>query len=99
VLLLSAFLASTAAQATWSAAAVHAETGTIGVAAASCSYMVYGIAEVLPGQGVVIVQAVSSAEGSAEGEVECGSVALVDVGCVWPARGPGRLCQSFAGLV
>ena len=67
VLLLSAFLASTAAQATWSVAAVHAETGTIGVAAASCSYMVYGIAEVLPGQGVVIVQAASSAEARAEG--------------------------------
>jgi hypothetical protein len=57
VLLPSAFLAGTAAQATWSAAAVQAETGTTGVAAASCSDMVYGSAKVLPGQGVVIVQA------------------------------------------
>ncbi|MBU2225813.1 MAG: DUF1028 domain-containing protein [Gammaproteobacteria bacterium] len=48
------------AQATWSVAAMNETTGTIAVAGASCSYMVYGIAQVLPGKGVVIVQAASN---------------------------------------
>jgi uncharacterized Ntn-hydrolase superfamily protein len=56
----SALLLSANASATWSVAAVHPESGTIAVAGASCSYMVYGIARVLPGQGVVIVQAASN---------------------------------------
>lgn len=64
--LLAAFLAavfvSADANATWSVAAVNARTGTIGVAAASCSGGVYGIQTVMPGKGVVIVQAASSNE-------------------------------------
>jgi uncharacterized Ntn-hydrolase superfamily protein len=49
------------AHATWSVAARNPETGTLVVAGASCSYMVYGIATVIPGKGVVIVQAASNA--------------------------------------
>ncbi len=61
VQLLVAFAASTGtASATWSVAAVN--PGTIAVAGASCSYMVYGIASVVPGKGVVIVQAASNAQ-------------------------------------
>lgn len=48
------------AHATWSIAAVNPRTGTLGVAAASCSGGVYGIQTVVPGKGVVIVQAASS---------------------------------------
>lgn len=55
-------LASGTAQATWSVAAVNHKTGTLAVAGASCSYMVYGIATVIPGKGVVIVQAASNAK-------------------------------------
>jgi len=58
--LISLVLASTTAQATWSVVAMNKKTGTIAVAGASCSYMVYGIAQVLPGKGVVIVQAASN---------------------------------------
>ena len=53
-------LAAGKAHATWSVAAMNETTGTIAVAGASCSYMVYGIAQVLPGKGVVIVQAASN---------------------------------------
>jgi uncharacterized Ntn-hydrolase superfamily protein len=52
--------ASTVANATWSVATLNERTGTIAVAGASCSYMVYGIAQVLPGRGAVIVQAASN---------------------------------------
>lgn len=48
------------AHATWSIATINPRTGTIGVAAASCSGGVYGIQTVVPGKGVVIVQAASS---------------------------------------
>jgi len=58
--MISLVCASTTAHATWSVAAMNKKTGTIAVAGASCSYMVYGIAQVLPGKGVVIVQAASN---------------------------------------
>lgn len=48
------------AHATWSVATVNPRTGTIGVAAASCSGEVYGIQTVVLGKGVVIVQAASN---------------------------------------
>lgn len=48
------------ARATWSIIAVHPRTGTIGVAAASCSGGVFGIQSVAPGTGAVIVQAESN---------------------------------------
>lgn len=57
---LVAACASPAAHATWSIATVNPRTGTIGVAAASCSGGVYGIQTVVPGKGVVIVQAASN---------------------------------------
>ena len=52
-----ALLIAPASNATWSIAALNDETRTIAVAGASCSYMVYGIATVAPGEGVVVVQA------------------------------------------
>jgi uncharacterized Ntn-hydrolase superfamily protein len=48
------------ASATWSIVAIHPRTGTIGIAAASCSGGVFGIQAVAPGTGAVIVQAESS---------------------------------------
>ena len=67
--LLTALLTGAAvpqALATWSIIAIHPRTGTIGVAAASCSGGVYGIQAVAPGIGAVIVQAESN--GDARGE-------------------------------
>lgn len=46
--------------ATWSIIILEEETGTIGIAGASCSYMVYGIGEMVPGEGAVIAQAASN---------------------------------------
>lgn len=57
---LGLIIASMSADATWSVATLNNTTGTIAVAGASCSYMVYGIAQVIPGNGVVIVQAASN---------------------------------------
>jgi uncharacterized Ntn-hydrolase superfamily protein len=54
------------AGATWSIAAIHPRTQTIGVAAASCSGGVFGIQSVLSGVGVVIVQAESNADARRE---------------------------------
>ena len=41
------------AQATWSITAVNPETGEVGIAGASCTYSVWGIAGVAPGKGVI----------------------------------------------
>jgi uncharacterized Ntn-hydrolase superfamily protein len=57
-----ALLIAPASNATWSIAALNDETRTIAVAGASCSYMVYGIASVAPGKGVVVVQAASNGQ-------------------------------------
>jgi len=46
--------------ATWSVVKLDQKSKSIVVAGASCSYMVYGIAGVVPGKGVAIVQAASS---------------------------------------
>lgn len=64
--LLWALFAAGNVSATWSIMADNPETGTIAVAGASCSYLVYGIAEVVPGKGVVIVQAASNAQARAD---------------------------------
>lgn len=64
--LAGALLLPLGAQATWSIAALNPDTGTIAVAGASCSYLVYGIAQVLPGKGVVIVQAQSNEQARAK---------------------------------
>ena len=60
--LMTALLVTGNASATWSIVVDNPKTGTIAVAGASCSYMVYGIAEVVPGKGAVIVQAASNAQ-------------------------------------
>jgi len=59
-LLLALFFLPAASQATWSVAKLQEDSKSIVVAGASCSFMVYGIASVVPGKGVAIVQAASS---------------------------------------
>jgi uncharacterized Ntn-hydrolase superfamily protein len=56
LLLLSALPAE--ASATWSIIVLDRKTGTIGVAAASCTSDVYGILGMVPGTGVVVAQAI-----------------------------------------
>lgn len=46
--------------ATWSIIAVDRTTGQIGIAGASCTFDVSGIASIVPGKGAVVVQAASS---------------------------------------
>lgn len=58
--LIAAVCAVPDARATWSVVTVNPRTGTIAVAAASCSGGVYGIQTVIPGKGAVIVQAQSN---------------------------------------
>ncbi len=48
------------AHATWSITAVNPETGEVGIAGASCTYSVWGIAGVAPGNGVIVAQAKSN---------------------------------------
>jgi uncharacterized Ntn-hydrolase superfamily protein len=48
------------ARATWSIIAVDRATGQIGIAAASCTNNVQGIGSIVPGKGVVVVQAMSN---------------------------------------
>ncbi|MCL1633372.1 DUF1028 domain-containing protein [Luteimonas sp. SX5] len=60
--LIAAVCAVPNAHATWSIATVNPRTGTIAVAAASCSDGVYGIQAVVPGKGAVIVQAASNGD-------------------------------------
>jgi uncharacterized Ntn-hydrolase superfamily protein len=46
--------------ATWSIIVVDPETGTIGIAGASCTQSVYGIGSIVPGKGAIVVQAMSN---------------------------------------
>ncbi len=55
------------ALATWSIIVIDAKTKEIGIAGASCSYNCYGIGSILPGQGAVIVQAMSNNQARARG--------------------------------
>ncbi|HYG81538.1 MAG TPA: DUF1028 domain-containing protein [Pyrinomonadaceae bacterium] len=48
------------ARATWSIAAVDPRTKQVGIAGASCTDFVYGIAGVAPGKGVIVAQAMSN---------------------------------------
>jgi len=48
------------ANATWSIIAVDRETGGIGIAGASCTFDVQGIASIVPGKGAIVVQAASN---------------------------------------
>ncbi|OJJ16497.1 hypothetical protein BKI52_34885 [marine bacterium AO1-C] len=51
---------TTQAYATWSIIAVDRKTGEIGIAGASCTFDVQGIASIVPGRGAIVVQASSS---------------------------------------
>ncbi len=53
-------LFSTPCYATWSIIAVDRQTGEIGIAGASCTFDVSGIASIIPGKGAIVVQAASS---------------------------------------
>lgn len=48
------------AHATWSIIAVDRKTGEVGIAGASCTFDVQGIASIVPGKGAIVVQAASS---------------------------------------
>ena len=48
------------ANATWSIIAVDRDTGGIGIAGASCTFDVQGIASIVPGKGAIVVQAASN---------------------------------------
>jgi uncharacterized Ntn-hydrolase superfamily protein len=53
-------LFSTDCFATWSIIAVDRNTGEIGIAGASCTFDVSGIASIVPGKGAIVVQAASN---------------------------------------
>ncbi len=53
-------LFSIPSHATWSIIAVDRKTGEIGIAGASCTFDVSGIASIVPGRGAIVVQASSS---------------------------------------
>jgi uncharacterized Ntn-hydrolase superfamily protein len=59
-LLASAWLLSGSAQATWSIIVLDPETRAIGLAGASCSDYVAGVAGYVPGKGAVMAQAASN---------------------------------------
>lgn len=59
VLFTSSFL-SFPASATWSILAVDRDTGEIGIAGASCTFDVSGIASLIPKEGAIVVQAASN---------------------------------------
>jgi uncharacterized Ntn-hydrolase superfamily protein len=46
--------------ATWSIIVADPKTKEIGIAGASCTYSVYGIGEIIPGRGAIVVQAMSN---------------------------------------
>jgi len=58
-LLILLFLLSTKIFATWSVIILDSTTRTIGVAGASCTFQVYGIAKIITGKGAIIAQAYS----------------------------------------
>ncbi len=53
--------------ATWSIIIVDPVTGEIGIAGASCTKNCYGIGEIIPGRGAIIVQAMSNNQARAKG--------------------------------
>jgi uncharacterized Ntn-hydrolase superfamily protein len=53
--------------ATWSITAVDPKTGEVGIAGASCTDSVYGIAGVAPGKGVIVAQAASNMQAKRKG--------------------------------
>ncbi|MEO6314071.1 MAG: DUF1028 domain-containing protein [Chitinophagaceae bacterium] len=65
LLLLTNFCST--AYATWSVIIIDPKTKEIGIAGASCSYNCYGIGEIIPGMGAVIVQAMSNSDARDKG--------------------------------
>lgn len=59
-LLLILFLSPGVSNATWSIVAVDSKTKEVGIAGASCTDFVFGIAGVAPGKGVIVAQAMSN---------------------------------------
>ncbi len=53
--------------ATWSIIIVDPVSGEIGIAAASCSYSVYGIGGIVPGKGAIVAQAMSNMKAKTKG--------------------------------
>lgn len=53
--------------ATWSIIVIDPKTKEIGIAGASCTYNCYGIGGIVPGQGAIIVQAMSNKDARAKG--------------------------------
>ena len=58
--LVIAILYSTNTFATWSIIIIDPNTKEIGIVGASCTYNCYGIGEIVPGKGAIIVQAMSN---------------------------------------
>ena len=58
--LVIAVLYSTNTFATWSIIIIDPNTKEIGIVGASCTYNCYGIGEIVPGKGAIIVQAMSN---------------------------------------
>ncbi|MDJ1504726.1 DUF1028 domain-containing protein [Xanthocytophaga agilis] len=66
--LLACFLSiSTTTLATWSIIIVDPVTKEIGIAGASCTYNCYGIGQIIPGKGAIIVQAMSNKDARRKG--------------------------------
>ncbi|MGM9511604.1 DUF1028 domain-containing protein [Larkinella sp. GY13] len=53
--------------ATWSIIIVNPKTGEIGIAGASCTHNCSGIGKIIPGQGAIIVQAMSNVDARRKG--------------------------------
>lgn len=53
--------------ATWSLILIDQKTGEIGIAGASCTYNCYGIGRIVPGNGAIIVQAMSNNDARQQG--------------------------------
>ncbi|WP_227686943.1 DUF1028 domain-containing protein [Spirosoma arboris] len=66
-LCLSFLLTPTYSWATWSIILINPKTGEIGIAGASCTYNCSGIGKIIPGQGAIIVQAMSNADARRKG--------------------------------
>ncbi len=60
LLLFLILFVNTSSYATWSIIAVDRNTGEIGIAGASCTFDVSGIASLIPGKGAIVVQASSN---------------------------------------
>ena len=103
LLAITAFLLSRPgpARATWSIAAVDPETRQVGIAGASCTDFVYGIAGVAPGKGVIVAQAMSNMEAKSLGMkmlLEGASPQQVLAAITDPAFDPNFAMQQY-GIV